>query len=134
MAANRKCGIAACMSLIGEKRTWRRQKRRIEGANNKLRTHLALFFCEIFWKRFSIFSGKIPGRRKKFPRHPHFIGGRPAVCTGPSPEIARNALESRVNKSGIHRPRFFPYSSQIESRHRARNTIADSPQRLSNSI
>jgi len=42
-------GIAACMSLIGEKRTGA-VRSVIDGANNKLRTHLAQFFYEIFWK------------------------------------------------------------------------------------
>src|SRR5438552_11158398 len=57
------------------------------GANNKSRTHSALFL-NFFGSDFRIFSEENTWEKEKFPRHPHFIGGCPAVCTGPSLTIA----------------------------------------------
>ena len=49
------------------------------------------FFIEFFGNEFLFLVGKYLGEGKKCPRHPHFISGWPAVCTGPSLAVAKSS-------------------------------------------
>ena len=54
------------------------------------------------------YFGKLPSEElfpahRRFPRHPHFISGRPAVCTGPNLTIFRKSPNNTRRHRGTFR-------------------------------